>query len=220
MKDIKAQLPPPTQPTWEVVYSGGPKAVGVIEKNAKGWERYNRPPGVRLLVELEKDGKPALVLNGELRPEYGGKVDIRMPGGKVFENWRSYEDFLNTNPTAEDFHREAIRTIKSEGEEEAGVHGGDVQIYHNQVAGSTVVWDRYCARVINPDLKDLSPTEEEKIERRHFDIDEVEKILQQRDVDGEYLIKEDLSRAEIALWVLQNKYWKSAEASTCLSCGK
>jgi hypothetical protein len=211
------------KPDWSVVYRPeNPKAVGAIERNSeKGWERYHRPPGVRLLVELPKNGKPALVLNGEYRPEHGeGKIDIRMPGGKVFDGWLQYEDFLTKEPTEDDFITEARRTVNTEGEEEAGVHGGSLEIYHKQVAGSTVMWDRYCARVVNPELKELSPTEEERIERQHLDIDEVERLLQERDVHGEYVIKEDLSRAEIALWLLQNKYWKKNEDGVCAVCGR
>jgi hypothetical protein len=74
------------KPKFEVVYRG--KMFEIVNWEGKPgvtFEAAVRAPGVRLIIETEKDGLKALLMTKEVRREATG-VDFRLPGGKVFDS--------------------------------------------------------------------------------------------------------------------------------------
>ncbi|MBI5466096.1 MAG: hypothetical protein HY974_02290 [Candidatus Kerfeldbacteria bacterium] len=84
---------PATKPKFAIVYQG--KMFEVIRWEGKPgvmFEAAVRAPGVRLIIETEKDGQKGLLMTKELRREAEG-FDYRLPGGKVFDNLKEYNQF-------------------------------------------------------------------------------------------------------------------------------
>ncbi len=117
---------------WQVQFAGN---LIQIEANDKGHEKASRPPGVRLLL-FNSDGK--ILLTKEYRNEQG-KFDFRLPGGKVFDDLKSWLEVKDNKPGMEIAVLEAARL---EAKQEAGITGiKDLQIFHTSKDGATMEWD-------------------------------------------------------------------------------
>lgn len=120
---------------WEVVYTG---SLFCIEKHTtKGWERAVRPPGVRLLLTDSNDN---ILLTKEYRNELGG-YDIRLPGGKVFDE---LTPFLEVRENEDVLLKDVFAAASNEAREEAGVLAiTDMSLFAKSTLGATVIWDLY-----------------------------------------------------------------------------
>ncbi|MEK7105502.1 MAG: NUDIX domain-containing protein [Patescibacteria group bacterium] len=120
---------------WEIVYKGNLIAV---EKHAeKGFERAVRPPGVRLILQ---NSESEILLTKEFRPEQG-KVDYRLPGGKVFDDLESY---LNVRDDEQKLAAAVMKAAVLEAKQEAGVDEiKNLEIVARSVAGASIEWDLY-----------------------------------------------------------------------------
>lgn len=134
------------KPKFEVVYRGKMFEIVTWEgKPGKMFESAARAPGVRLLIETQKDGESALLMTRELRREALG-WDFRLPGGKVFDTLAEL-----------DMHRESGADIlpiaeekaKQEGKEEAGILGGEYTFLETATAGASAEWDLHYFLVSN-----------------------------------------------------------------------
>jgi 8-oxo-dGTP pyrophosphatase MutT (NUDIX family) len=120
-----------------VAYSG--KIGEVIETqqpDGRIFERYRRPPGARIIV-VSADSK--ILVTKEYRQE-SGKVDLRLPGGKVRDTVESYHELLLSD---EDMMAAATETARKEALEETGMVVGELELATIANAGSTVEWDLY-----------------------------------------------------------------------------
>jgi hypothetical protein len=99
------------------------------------FEKARRAPGTRLIIPTAK----GLLLTKEFRHELNA-TDFRLPGGKVFDSWDEYHDFLAGN---KDILIPAIAKAKAEAKEEAGIETDDVTHVHTSRLGATVEWDLY-----------------------------------------------------------------------------
>jgi ADP-ribose pyrophosphatase len=98
------------------------------------WAR--RAPGTRILIF---DNAGRILITREYRNELRG-WDYRLPGGKVFDSLREYNDFLKTG---EDITIQAEQAVKREAYQEVGVNAQNVKHYHTSKCGATVEWDLY-----------------------------------------------------------------------------
>ncbi len=147
------------KPNFEVVYRG--KMFEIVTWEGKPGVRFEaavRAPGVRLLIETEKDGIKALLMTRELRREAGGH-DFRLPGGKVFD---SLGDLDRHRETGEDIIPIAIAAAKREGKEEAGVLSGEYTLLEISKAGASVEWDLYYFKVKNAEIGEQELEDHEK----------------------------------------------------------
>lgn len=147
-----------SKPNFEVVYRG--KMFEILEWEGKPGIKFEaaiRAPGVRLLIETEKNGMKALLMTSEFRREVDD-VDYRLPGGKVFD---SLEEFDNFRISEENIISIAEMTARKEGKEEAGVDGGLYELVSISKAGASVEWDLYYFRVTNANIGKQNLTEEE-----------------------------------------------------------
>jgi 8-oxo-dGTP pyrophosphatase MutT (NUDIX family) len=120
-----------------VAYSG--KIGEVIETqqpDGRVFERYRRPPGARIII-VSADNK--ILVTKEYRQE-SGKVDLRLPGGKVRDTVESYRELLLSD---EDVMTAATETARKEALEETGMVVGELELATIANAGSTVEWDLY-----------------------------------------------------------------------------
>lgn len=120
-----------------VAYSG--KIGEVIETqqpDGRVFERYRRPPGARIII-VSPDNK--ILVTEEYRQE-SGKVDLRLPGGKVRDTVESYHELLMSD---EDMITAATEAARKEALEETGMIVGDLELATIANAGSTVEWDLY-----------------------------------------------------------------------------
>lgn len=157
-----------------------------------------RAPGVRLIIETEKDGQKALLMTRELRRETSG-LDYRLPGGKVFDSLEIYNNFINQGG---DIVEAAKQAAIKEGNEEAGLVGGDFTPIGISKNGATVEWDLYYFLVKNPKLgqQKLEAHEQGNIQIAILSVNEIFKKLS----NGE--IQEGRSADMIWKWLLENKF--------------
>lgn len=146
-------------PQFEIVYQG--KMFEVVKWEGKPgvmFEAALRSPGVRLLIECEKDGSKALRMTKELRREAGG-FDYRLPGGKVFDSLGEFNEFrlkgVNISSRAKD-------AALKEGREEAGVKDGEFIPASVSKAGASVEWDLHYFIVKNATLGEQELEEHER----------------------------------------------------------
>ena len=119
----------------DIVYRG--KMIEIIQWEGQPGDIFEaavRAPGVRVLIETEKDGMKALVMSKEPRREAVG-VDFRLPGGKVFN---SLSEFVTHRETGQDIAPILIEAAQKEGKQEAGVDRGDFLPFGVSKAGSSV----------------------------------------------------------------------------------
>ncbi len=123
----------------KITYAG--KIIEVVEKEVrvgdtmKTFEYARRSPGVRLIVP--HDDK--ILLAREFRHELRA-YDYRLPGGKVFDSLKEYNEALGSGLSIADAAKTA--GVK-EAREEMGIEVKDLSLSHTSVCGATVVWDLY-----------------------------------------------------------------------------
>lgn len=100
------------------------------------FEIARRSPGVRLLITSPK-GK--ILLTKEHRGEIGG-WDFRLPGGKVFDSLKEYNQALKNKV---DLLKKARQAAQKEATEEAGVRAENIKYLHISRCGATIEWDLY-----------------------------------------------------------------------------
>lgn len=119
---------------WEIVYKGN--LVAVERHSVKGFERAVRPPGVRLILK-NPEGK--YLMTREYRHEQD-RHDVRLPGGKVFDDLDSY---LGVRANSEDLLAAAISAASLEAKQETGTEIANVNLVNKSVCGATVEWDLF-----------------------------------------------------------------------------
>lgn len=109
-----------------------------INGKEKVHEWGRRPPGVRLIIETLDGG---FLISKEERHSIG--TDFRLPGGKVFDSLKEYNEFLATNPTDEIILEKAREAAIKEGEEEMGIKATELELFSVSRCGGSFVWDLY-----------------------------------------------------------------------------
>jgi 8-oxo-dGTP pyrophosphatase MutT (NUDIX family) len=121
----------------KITYQG--RIIEVVEfdgGNGKTFEKARRAPGSRLII-VSTDGK--ILMTREHRHETGN-VDLRLPGGKVYDTLEEYNKALANNvDIAEAAKAGAIR----EAVEETGLEIKNLELITVATAGATVDWDLY-----------------------------------------------------------------------------
>lgn len=187
------------KPNFTIVYQGKMFEIVTWEgKPGVTFEAAVRAPGVRLLIETEKDGAKALLMTREIRREAGG-YDFRLPGGKVFDSLLE----LDAHRASED----AIAPLaeiaaKKEGKEEAGISGGTYTLLEVSKAGASVEWDLHYFHVQDADIgeQDLEEHEQGDIETVTLSAEEIFAKLSQRE------IKEGRSADMLWSWLQKNGF--------------
>ncbi|MFD3442744.1 NUDIX hydrolase [Streptomyces sp. NPDC058685] len=110
------------------------EVVHVPQPDGRVFERFRRPPGVRMVIIA--DGR--MLLTEEYRDETGG-VDLRLPGGKVFDD---YESFASAR-AAGSMTKAAEEAVLRESQEEVGLLVDSPELITVAQAGATVEWDLY-----------------------------------------------------------------------------
>jgi len=100
------------------------------------FEKVRRPPGVRLII---KSAAGNILLTREFRSETGG-LDLRLPGGKVFDSITEYDTALHSGLSISEF---AAQAAVKEALEETGIQLTNLTHLHTSVCGATVDWDLY-----------------------------------------------------------------------------
>jgi len=184
-----------------VVYQG--KMFEVIKWEGKPgvmFETAVRAPGVRLVIECEKDGQKALLMTKEFRRERGREGwDFRLPGGKVFD---SLDELNQFREQGSDILVNAKDAAIKEGREEAGISGGTFTPMGISKAGASVEWDLHYFLVQNVDIGDQELEEHEKgdIETIKLSVHEIFDALVARK------IQEGRSADILWFWLAQNGF--------------
>lgn len=123
--------------SWETKWEG---KIWVAEQSAQEngavFERVARSPGSRLLIV--RDG--SILFSREVRKELKGKVDHRLPGGKVFDTNEQYQTFLRSG---DDILEASRVSAAKEAIEEVGVivDPTDLKHFSTDILGATCSWD-------------------------------------------------------------------------------
>lgn len=187
------------KPKFEIVYRG--KMFEVVTWEGKPGVKFEaavRAPGVRLIIETEKNGKKALLMTRELRREADGH-DFRLPGGKVFD---SLDELDACRESGQNIASIAQKAAEKEGKEEAGILGGDYSLLEVSKAGASVEWDLYYYKISNAKIGEQHLEEEEQgdIETVILTTEEIFQKLSNNE------IKEGRSAAMLWLWLQQNGF--------------
>lgn len=119
----------------EQVFSGRlGEVVHLHQPDGRVFELFRRPPGVRMI--FLKGG--SVLMTEEYRSEIAG-FDLRLPGGKVFDDLASYA----AERAAGSFEESALRAVERESHEEVGLHVSQAELVAVAKAGATVDWDLY-----------------------------------------------------------------------------
>lgn len=125
------------KPNETIAYSGRiGEVIETEQPNGRVFERYRRPPGARLII-VSPDNQ--ILVTKEFRHE-SGRVDLRLPGGKVRDTIHSYYELLLSD---EDMLNAAREAAKKEALEETGMIVDNLELATIANAGSTVEWDLY-----------------------------------------------------------------------------
>ena len=187
------------KPEFEVAYRG--KMFEVVTWEGKPGVKFEaavRAPGVRLIIETEKNGMKALLMTKEIRREAGGH-DFRLPGGKVFD---SLEELDKHRESGRDIAPFAEIAAKKEGKEEAGISGGEYIPLEVSKAGASVEWDLHYFKIINAEIgeQELEEYEQGDIETVVLSAKEVFEKLSKRE------IKEGRSADMLWSWLKSNDF--------------
>lgn len=171
--------------------------VQIPKSDGRVFEVARRAPGVRLIV-ADKAGKKVL-LTREHRWELNG-YDYRLPGGKVFDTIKEFEQFRQSGrPVLE----AATEKVKQEAAEEAGIQANEVRLFKKSMLGATVEWDLYVFEATkwqpHKDGQDLKEDEKQGIDINWYSHDELEKMI----------LNGDMQEERIALILLQ---WLKVQA--------
>jgi 8-oxo-dGTP pyrophosphatase MutT (NUDIX family) len=108
------------------------EVVQAVLPDGRVFERFRRPPGVRIVILSA--GK--VLLTEEYRRETGA-IDLRLPGGKVFDDKDSFVGALRTGRL-----NEAVEeAVSREALEEVGLLVSQAELLTVAQAGATVEWD-------------------------------------------------------------------------------
>ena len=189
------------KPKFEIAYKG--KMFELVTWEGKPGVKFEaavRAPGVRLIIETQKDSMKALLMTREIRREAGG-VDYRLPGGKVFD---SLDELDIHRKSGMDITPLAEITAKKEGLEEAGISGGEYTKLEVSKAGASVEWDLYYFKVINAKIgeQELEENEQGDIETLVLSAQEIFEKLSNRE------IKEGRSADMLWYWLQSNGFIK------------
>lgn len=130
-------LPTPSGPE-EIVYQG--KLIEVVHQKMKVGDKEftmeiaRRAPGVRLII-ISPDKK--VLLAKEYRMEIK-EWDTRLPGGKVFDSLKEYNEFLKTE---KDIINQAKEAAKKETREEVGLEADEINFFATSHCGVSIIWD-------------------------------------------------------------------------------
>jgi 8-oxo-dGTP pyrophosphatase MutT (NUDIX family) len=115
------------------VFSGSlGEVVQTMQPDGRVFERFRRPPGVRIVII--SGGK--ILLTEEYRRETGN-VDLRLPGGKVFDDKESFAEARRAGRL-----NEAVKeAVAREALEEVGIIVSRAELLAVAQAGATVEWD-------------------------------------------------------------------------------
>lgn len=105
------------------------------EKIKKKRTYVKRPPGVRAILLNEKN---EILLSKEYRYELES-FDYRLPGGKVFDNYKDYKEAISKN----NIENSCLTAVKKEVKEEVGIEVSNPVLYGITHAGSSITWDLY-----------------------------------------------------------------------------
>jgi ADP-ribose pyrophosphatase len=189
------------KPKFEIVYRG--KMFEIVTWEGKPGVKFEaavRAPGVRLIIETEKDDLKALLMTRELRREADG-YDFRLPGGKVFDSLDNLDKYRESGQKIELI---AQKAAEKEGKEEAGIDSGEYSLFEVSKAGASVEWDLYYYKISNAKIGDQHLEEEElgDIETIILTSEEIFQKLSHNE------IKEGRSAAMLWLWLQQNGFLK------------
>ncbi|MBP7837389.1 NUDIX domain-containing protein [Candidatus Saccharibacteria bacterium] len=181
----------------EIVYQG--RIVEVVQQPMKigeksvTFESARRAPGVRLII-VDKNAKK-IVLTKEFRTELEG-YDYRLPGGKVFDKLKDYNDFLSSE---EDIIKPATKKAIEETREETGIVTTKVVHFYTSINGATVTWDLLYFVVEEWTQADqqLELGEDISVEWKSFD--------EAKDIALSSLMSEDRSVAVLLKWLNSQK---------------
>ena len=124
----------------KIVYQG--KIIEVVQqgfgtgKDERIFEFARRSPGTRLIIPTQ-DRK--FLVTKEFRHELND-YDYRLPGGKVFDTLKEYNQFLKLG---DDILGKAKIAAAKEALEEVGIIVKDMVHFSTSKAGATVVWDLF-----------------------------------------------------------------------------
>jgi 8-oxo-dGTP pyrophosphatase MutT (NUDIX family) len=197
MEMQKKQNTQETKPKIEITYRG--KMFEIINWEGKPgvmFEAAVRAPGVRLLIETEKDGMKALLMTKEVRREAVG-VDFRLPGGKVFD---SLSELDSHRESGRDIVPVAMKAAQKEGKEEAGIDGGEFASLGVAKAGASVEWDLHYFTVRNAVIGEQDLEEGEQIQTVVLSAQEIFEKLS----NGE--VQEGRSAEKLWVWLTKNGY--------------
>ena len=121
----------------EVVFNGKiGKVVHIKQTDGRVFEIFRRAPGSRLII-VSPEGK--ILITREHRHETGN-VDLRLPGGKVFDTLEEYNAALESKV---DIGEAAKAGAIKEAAEETGLNIKNQELVTIATAGATVDWDLY-----------------------------------------------------------------------------
>jgi len=121
----------------KVTYQG--RIIEVVEfdsGNGKTFEKARRAPGSRLII-VSPENK--ILITRESRHETGN-IDLRLPGGKVYDTLEQYNIALKDKV---DITAAAKTGAIKEAAEETGLEIRDLELITIATAGATVDWDLY-----------------------------------------------------------------------------
>ena len=121
----------------KITYQG--KIIEVVEfdgGNGKTFEKARRAPGSRLII-VSPEGK--ILITREQRHETGN-VDLRVPGGKVYDKLTEYNKALEAKV---DIAEAAKAGAIKEAAEETGLNIKNPELITIATAGATIDWDLY-----------------------------------------------------------------------------
>lgn len=172
---------------WKII-----EVVSQEQSDGRKFEIARRSPGVRMIIT---DGSRILITK-EWRNEQNG-FDYRLPGGKVFDSLREYEEKLQSGWDMIQYAEEAIRR---ECREETGLIAHTLKLFSISRAGATIEWDLYYFIV---DTFEESPKGQELEHGEHITpewiaIDDVKKMC----LDGR--IQEDRTVGVLLRYILCN----------------
>jgi len=106
------------------------------QPDGRVFERYRRAPGTRIII-VSPENK--ILVTKEYRHE-SGRVDLRLPGGKVRDTIEAYHELLESGAP---MLNAATEAAKKEALEETGLIVDNLELVTIANAGSTVEWDLY-----------------------------------------------------------------------------
>ena len=156
----------------KIVYQG--KLLEIVEKEVVNkdkkriFEFVRRSPGVRLIIEKNN----SILISKEYRHEING-YDYRLPGGKVFDLLKEYNETLAREIN---IRKKAEETAIKEAREETGVVVKKIDFFYKSICGATMEWDLYYFIVKDFEEKEQELEEDEDITCEFIDRKKVEEM--------------------------------------------